>query len=103
MKIVGYKTINKVNNNYYYGVRTLRKNNDSYLGSGLRIKLAIKKAGKENFERIDLKEFLTFEEALQWENEIITPEMIKNKKCYNLKAGGVGGSLPWSEDRKSVA
>jgi len=100
MKIVGYRTENKINGHFYYGVRTLRKSNDPYLGSGKRLKAAIDKYGKDNFERLDLIEFQTFEEALEWERAIITEELIKAPECYNLKPGGAGGSLPWTESKK---
>jgi hypothetical protein len=103
MKIVGYRTVNIVNGNYYYGVRTLRKENDPYLGSGLRLKAAVKKYGKECFIREDLATFVTFEEALEWERVTITEEVLKDPKCYNLKPGGAGGSLPWSEKKKKEA
>ena len=100
MKVVGYKTVNLINGHYYYGVRTLLREGDPYLGSGLRLQDAIKKYGKENFVREDLMEFSTFEEALKWEKETITPEMIISEKCYNLKGGGAGGSLPWTEEKR---
>lgn len=100
MKVVGYKTVNKVNGNYYYGVRTLVRDNDPYLGSGIRLKEAIKKYGKESFIREDLVIFSTFEEALEWERNTITAEMLQDLRCYNLKPGGAGGSLPWSEEKK---
>ena len=100
MKIVGYRTENLLNEHYYYGVRTLRKENDPYLGSGIRLSAAIKKYGKEFFTRVDLVEFKSFEEALEWEKATITQEMIVDPKCYNLKAGGAGGSLPWTDERR---
>lgn len=102
-KIVGYRTENLINGHYYYGVRTLVKENDPYLGSGLRLKEAVKKYGKHNFKRVDLVEFKTFEEALEWERIIITAEMIESPMCYNLKPGGAGGSLPWTNNRKIVS
>lgn len=100
MKVVGYRTVNKVNGHYYYGVRTLVKENDPYLGSGIRLKEAVKKYGKESFIREDLVTFSTFEEALEWERHIITEEMILDNRCYNLKPGGAGGSLPWTEEKR---
>lgn len=100
MKIVGYKTENLLNGHYYYGVRTLRKDNDPYLGSGLRLKNAVIKYGKENFKRFDLVEFTTFDDALEWERVTITDEILKDPNCYNLKPGGAGGSLPWTEKKK---
>ena len=100
MKVVGYRTVNKVNGNYYYGVRTLVRDNDSYLGSGIRLKEAVRKYGKESFIREDLIIFNTFKEALEWERVIITEELLQDPRCYNLKPGGAGGSLPWSEEKK---
>jgi group I intron endonuclease len=100
MKIVGYRTENLLNGHFYYGVRTLRREIDPYLGSGLRLQKAIKKYGKTNFKRTDLAIFSTFDEALQWERKILTEEMIKDPNCYNLKPGGAGGSLPWTEEKK---
>ena len=100
MKIVGYRTENKVNGHFYYGVRTLRKENDPYLGSGLRLKKAVDRYGKGNFVRIDLLDFETFAEALEWERGIITEELINTPECYNLKPGGAGGGTPWTEERK---
>lgn len=44
-----YKTTNKINGKIYVGLDT--KNNPKYLGSGKIIKFAIKKYGKENFEK----------------------------------------------------
>lgn len=100
MKVVGYRTVNKVNGNYYYGVRTLKRVNDPYLGSGIRLREAVKKYGKESFIREDLIEFSTFKEALEWERLTITEELLQDVRCYNLKPGGAGGSLPWSEEKK---
>lgn len=101
-KIVGYRTENLINGHYYYGIRTLLKENDPYLGSGLRLKEAIKKYGRHNFKRVDLEVFETFEQALEWERATITAEMVESSLCYNLKAGGAGGSLPWSDGRKAA-
>jgi len=98
--IVGYKTVNKVNGNYYYGVRTLLREADPYLGSGSRIKQAIKKYGRESFVRQDLVTFTLFKEGLEWERGILTEEVLADPKCYNLKPGGAGGSLPWTEEKK---
>lgn len=101
MRIIGYKTINKVNGHYYYGVRTLWREDDPYLGSGRRIQEAIRKYGRESFERIEIQEFNSFSEALKWEKSVVTLELLQDGNCYNLKPGGAGGSLPWTEERKA--
>lgn len=101
-KIVGYRTENKLNGKYYYGVRTLISEEDPYLGSGKRLQEAVKKYGKKNFIRIDLVEFSTYTQALEWERNTVTIELVNDQNCYNLKLGGAGGSLPWTDDRKKT-
>jgi group I intron endonuclease len=51
-----YKTTNLVNNKIYVGLDS--KNNPNYLGSGVKIKLAIKKYGKDKFKKEILEECL---------------------------------------------
>jgi hypothetical protein len=47
--VIIYKTTNLINNKIYIGKSNT--NNSDYLGSGKRLKLAIKKYGKENFKK----------------------------------------------------
>jgi hypothetical protein len=63
-----YKTENKINNKFYYGVHRTDDLNDGYLGSGIRIQRAILKYGAENFNKEILKFFDTYEEALNYES-----------------------------------
>ena len=51
--MVIYKTINLINGKIYVGKDT--KNNSNYYGSGTILLLAIKKYGKENFEKTILE------------------------------------------------
>ena len=52
MAIICYKTTNMVNGKFYLGVHdTTRKNDKTYLGSGIVLKQAIKEYGRENFVR----------------------------------------------------
>ena len=49
-----YITRNKINNKMYVGITN--GNDKDYLGSGIRLKNAVKKYGKENFENSILEE-----------------------------------------------
>ena len=74
-----YETTNLINGKKYIGKHSTDDLNDGYLGSGKAIQQAIKKYGEKNFSRTILKEFKTSEEAYMYEEEIITPELIKAK------------------------
>ena len=83
-----YKTTNKINGRFYYGVHNTDDLNDGYLGSGVALKNAIKKYGIDNFEREIVKFFDTMDEAFEYEQEIVNEEMIRNNQCYNMQIGG---------------
>lgn len=111
MKYILYRTTCNVNNKFYIGKRKLIGQNDSYLGSGLLLRRAIKKYGKENFTRETLEEFNTQEELDNAERKAITPEMLEDDNCYNAALGGQGGFLgetvrhkqrnSWTEERRN--
>jgi hypothetical protein len=97
-----YKTTNVVNGKYYIGKHQTDCLDDGYLGSGVLLKKAIKKYGKQNFQR----EILFFCED---ENELNDKEkQLVNYSCensYNLVNGGIGGSKgvihgPHTQQRK---
>lgn len=84
-----YKIINKLNEKYYIGVHKTTNPNDAYMGSGIAIKNAIQKYGKENFE----KEILLITEDKQTAYDLekeLTVDFDKSN-TYNMKRGGVGG------------
>lgn len=81
-----YKIINKINGKEYIGVHT-GELHDNYLGSGYLIKLAVKKYGKENFERTILKEFQSRKQANEYEAELLTLEYVTKFTNYNLLFG----------------
>ena len=87
-----YKITNTLNNKYYIGVHKTNNLEDGYMGSGVAIRNAISKHGRENFT----KEILLITEdkqtAYSLEREL-TVDFIK-ESTYNMKLGGVGGWSP---------
>jgi hypothetical protein len=88
-----YKITNNTNEKYYIGVHKTNDPNDSYMGSGVAIKAAIKKYGRENFTKEILYITENKEEAYSLERKI-TLDCNMNI-TYNMKIGGVGG---WSKE-----
>ena len=86
-----YKIVNIVNSKFYIGVHKTKNINDDYFGSGRYIKAAIEKHGKEIFKKEILHIFTTSRKAFKMERELVTEELIKSGKCYNIKEGGRGG------------
>ena len=84
-----YKITNKINSKYYIGVHKTTNPYDSYMGSGVAIKNAIRKYGKENFCKEIL--FITEckQEAYKQEHTLTKDYMLHD--TYNMKQGGVGG------------
>lgn len=86
-----YQTTNQVTGRYYIGYHN--GSNDSYLGSGLALKDAIEKYGRENFIRQTIYEG-TEEECLELEEFIVDEEFVLSESNYNLT---VGGGMPPSQ------
>ena len=89
-KYLIYKTSNKNDGKYYIGAHETSKEKDSYLGSGIHLKRAIKKYGRSCFIRETLVECKSREEMFAEEQKIIRLHL-GNPLCYNLKDGGIGG------------
>ena len=83
-----YKTINLKNKKCYIGVHSTDNINDGYLGSGDKLKIAIKKYGTENFYREILQFFDNLEQAYEYEASLVTEEFIREKTNYNITVGG---------------
>lgn len=101
-----YETINLVNGKRYRGAHRVREN-DKYLGSGLALRDAIRKHGKEAFERKTLEIFDTEEEMYQAESNYVTREWVSNPNTYNACVGGKGGwdgkephLIRWTEEAR---
>ena len=85
-----YRTENKVNGNFYYGVTN--GNNPDYLGGGKLLLKAIKKYGRSNFVMRTVKEFDNIEDCFNLEKLIVDQDLVDRDDCYNLKLGGEGGT-----------
>lgn len=85
-----YKTTNKINGKIYVGKDA--RNRQTYLGSGIILRRAIAKYGKENFIKEVIDRCQTLDELA--EKEIFWIEQLKSndpKIGYNLTNGGDGG------------
>jgi group I intron endonuclease len=89
-----YETTNKINGMKYIGKCVYGRKNDweKYLGSGLYLKRAIKKYGRENFIRTTLEEASSEEELqLLEENYIKRFNAVESPQYYNIKMTSMGG------------
>jgi len=104
MKYYVYKTTNKINGKIYIGVHGSDDiENDQYMGSGSLIRKALKKYGKENFEREILFEYDDHLDAYNKESEIVTEDFCEDDDNYNLKIGGIACAFhtPRSKEKLS--
>lgn len=96
-----YKTTNLINNKIYIGQDS--KNNPNYYGGGLKIKYAIKKYGKQNFQKTIL-EYCDSYELLNSREQywILTYNSINPSIGYNIDVGGNGpiDRQRWLENKK---
>ena len=105
--MVIYKTTNLLNGRFYIGKDV--KNNPNYFGSGVILKLAIKKYGKENFIKEILCECGTKYDLLEMEKYyILKYDSVNHDKGYNITNGGEGGdtftnSINKEERRKNLS
>jgi group I intron endonuclease len=85
-----YKTTNLINGKFYIGKDT--KNNPVYLGSGTLLALAIKKYGRENFQKEIIEVCDTIEQLnireIFWISKLVP--------IYNIAKGGFGGNTRYN-------
>jgi len=97
-----YKITNQVNGKFYYGVHC-GNNTENYMGSGVALKSAFAKYGKESFKKDILLWFDTIEEAYEYESVIVNEKMINNPMCYNISTGGLGGRNHSQETKQKIS
>ena len=88
-----YKTTCLITNRYYIGMHSTNNLEDGYMGSGKRLRHSVRKYGKENHVKEILEFFENRSLLVEAEKKRITPEMITDKNCMNLKEGGYGGFI----------
>lgn len=86
-----YKITNKVNGKSYIGKHQTKILDDDYMGSGKLITRAVKKHGKENFDKELLFIFDNEEDMNSKEAELVTEKHCSEDLNYNLCPGGQGG------------
>jgi group I intron endonuclease len=86
-----YKTTNLIDGKIYIGKDV--KNKTSYLGSGIRLKLAIKKYGIQNFKKEILEDNILDKKTLSERETYWISYFNSNDRLigYNLTKGGDGG------------
>lgn len=105
MKHIIYQISNTVNGKIYIGAHSTENINDSYMGSGIAIRQAIKKYGAENFVKDILHVFDTREEMYEKEREIVSLDFINRPDTYNMGVGGRGAPMAligWSEEQRKL-
>lgn len=83
-----YKIINKINGKYYIGRHAAINMHDGYMGSGIAIRNAVKKYGKENFTKEILLFANTAEELWELEKTIVNEKVVRDEMSYNMSYGG---------------
>lgn len=85
-----YKITNLINKKFYYGIRTCRclPGKDPYIGSGVYLHRAYKKYGIKNFKKEILRVCRTKEDASDLERWMVTEELVRDPRCYNIIVGG---------------
>lgn len=86
-----YKTTNTLSGKYYIGMHSTDNLDDGYMGSGNRLRLAIRKHGKENFVREIIEYCESRKELASRESEIVNLNEIAKIECMNMRVGGDGG------------
>lgn len=94
-----YKVTNLVNNKIYIGKD--KHNNSKYFGSGIKIKRAIKKYGKNSFIKETLEECLDEKDLNEREEYWINKyNSVDRNVGYNITHGGEGGDTISNNPRK---
>lgn len=86
-----YEIVNLINGKTYVGKHITTRFPDNYMGSGIALKKAIEKYGKQNFIKNVLEFASNKEELSKLEKLFIKKYKSEGKAEYNLTKGGEGG------------
>ncbi len=86
-----YRITNIINNMIYVGAHQTIDLNDDYMGSGDRIKRAVKKYGVDNFQKQYISFHLDLDDMFGAESVIVNEEFIQREDTYNITLGGKFG------------
>ena len=103
MKYFIYKTTNTINNKTYIGIHQTENEDDGYLGSGVALKRAVKKYGKENFTRETLSYHNSFDELLEIEAKLVNEDWVTDRTNYNMKTGGQSAGILSDESKLNIS
>jgi len=84
-----YRVTNNINDRFYIGKHSTNNIDDGYFGSGIMLKQALKKYGKENFIYEIIEFFCTSKEAYAFEEGLLR-DVWNTPMCYNQCGGGKG-------------
>ena len=96
-----YCITNLFKNKKYWGVHSTFNLNDGYKGSGRLLLQEMKTEPFEHYQKEILKFFHTEQEMYDYEKEIVTKDVVKDKSTYNLHTGG-NGSWDFTTGRVTV-
>lgn len=100
--MVIYQTINLINGKKYIGKD--KNNNPNYIGSGVSLKLAIKKYGKENFKKEILEYCNNINHLIKQEEYWLNYyDVENNKEYYNRTNKPFGNSGLSDETKKKIS
>ena len=97
-----YKITKLDDNKIYIGVHKTKNLDDGYMGSGIHIRAALKKYGREAFRKEILFTFTTSKEAYAKEKELVTCDYLEREFTYNKGVGGCGGDVDWASRQRKI-
>ena len=87
-----YQITNNINHKIYIGKHITQNPMDSYFGSGVAIRKAIRKYGIQNFTKTVLIILQNPEEMDLLERMVVTEDFCRRRDVYNEMVGGEGGA-----------